>query len=199
MDKIEMRRRVLELNTNEDYKQLATQMLAVSVPWFFSDKYKECAQQKYTEFKIYIAEKFRVNATEITLAGSAWFGFSLSPKKNYRDFNEDSDIEIVIISERLFDLFWDCYLKELIEGRLGGDVYTNLSKNTFKRFVDYEADNPLHIKQSFYKDFQKQINGYAKDLQVNFDFPSRIGYRIYKSCEDYKLGIIHNLRDLRRG
>ena len=73
----------------------------------------------------------------------------------------------------------------------------DLSKNTFKRVVDYKTDEPLNISQTFYRNFRKQINGYARDLQVNFDFPSKMGYRIYRSWEDYRMNIIHNLKDIK--
>lgn len=197
MEKEELKRRINAVNTSLEYEELAELLLATPIPWFFIDKYGEQASSKYSEFKVYIANKFKVTVNNVSLAGSAWLGYSLTPKKHFRDFTENSDVDIVIVSQKIFNSFWDCYFKELTAGSLCGEIYVNLSKNTFKRFVDYKADEPLNISQSFYKNFRKQINGYARDLQVNFDFPSRIGYRVYRSWEDYKLNIIHNIRDLK--
>lgn len=197
MDKEELKTRIREINTSLEYAELADRLLATSIPWFFINKYGDKASDKYSEFKVYIASKFRVTSNDVSLAGSAWFGYSLTPKKHFRDFTENSDIDIVIVSQKIFNSFWDCYFKELTIGSLSGEIYVDLSKNTFKRFVDYKADEPLNISQAFYKNFHKQINGYAKDLQVNFDFPSRIGYRVYRSWEDYKLNIIHNIKDIK--
>lgn len=199
MEKEELKKRIAELNKSSEYAELAERLLSIPIPWFFVNKYGENAAQKYSEFKLYIANKFGVTANDVCLAGSAWLGYSLSPDQDFSDFNDESDIDIVIVSERNFNLFWDCYLKELITGALHGKTYEWLSKNTFKRFVDYRADEPLSISQSFYISFQKKINGYAKDLQVNFDFPSEIGYRIYKSWADYKTNIIHNFKDIQGG
>ena len=199
MDKYELQRRVRELNSYEEYAELADQLLATPVPWFFKNRYGEQAIDKYSEFKIYMAHKFKITSNNVSLAGSAWMGYSLTPKNKFRDFNEHSDIDIVIISQKLFYSFWDCYFEELTKGLLFGDVYNNISKNTFKRFVDYKADESLKISQKFYKDFCKQISGYARDLQVNFDFPSKIGYRVYRSWEDYKMNIIHNIKDIKAG
>ena len=197
MDKEELKRLISELNTPEQYEALANRLISTSVPWFFISKYGEESITKYSEFKWYMSSKFGITSNDVSLAGSAWLGYSLNPKKNFRDFQEGSDIDIVIVSQRLFNLFWDCYFKELTRGALSGEIYVDLSKNTFKRFVDYQADEPLNISQTFYRNFRKRINGYARDLQVNFDFPSRIGYRIYRSWEDYRMNIIHNLKDVK--
>lgn len=196
MDKEEFKTLVSELNTATQYEDLANQMLSKPVPWFFIDKFGEQALDKYSQFKMYMARKFKVNAINISLGGSAWLGYSLSPKKKFKDFDDNSDIDIVIVSEKMFNLFWNCYLKELTQGTLRGTIYDNISKNIFKRFIDYKADSCLNISQTFYVRFQKDINGYAKDLQINYDFPSNIGYRIYKSWEDYEANVIHNLKDL---
>lgn len=197
MDKEILKRKINELNTTSQYEELADQILSRPIPWFFIDKYEDQAMDKYSEFKQYMAIKFGVTSNDISLGGSALFGYSLSPSKSFRDFNDNSDIDIVIVSEKIFGLFWDCYLKELIVGSLHGSSYEGLSKNTFKRFVDYKDDEALSISQSYYVNFRKRINGYARDLQVNFDFPSEIGYRIYRSWTDYRINIIHNLRDLK--
>lgn len=199
MNKEELQRRIRLLNSHEQYAELADQLLATPVPWFFINKYGEQSMDKYSEFKIYMANKFKITANDVSLAGSAWMGYSLTPKNHFRDFTERSDVDIVIINQKLFYSFWDCYFEELTKGVLFGDLYVNLSKNTFKRFVDYKADESLNISQKFYREFRKQISGYAKDLQVNFDFPSNIGYRVYRSWEDYKMNIIHNIKDIKAG
>lgn len=198
MFKEDFKRLITELNSTSEYEALANRMLSNPIPWFFIQKYGDQAPDKYSEFKVYMANKFSVTANDISLGGSAWFGYSLSPSKKFRDFGDNSDIDIVIVSDRIFNLFWNCYLKELVQGSLYGNNYDGISKNTFKRFVDYKADLNLDISQSFYINFQKKINGYAKDLQINFDFPCDIGYRIYKSWEDYRMNVVHNLKDLRR-
>lgn len=197
MNKDELKRRISEANTHDEYAGLANMLLSTPVPWFFVDRYGEQSIEKYSEFKVYISNKFRVTSNDISLAGSAWMGYSLTPTKHFRNFTDESDIDIVIISQRIFNSFWDCYFKELTKGSLSGEIYVDISKNTFKRFVDYKIDQPLNISQSYYKNFHKQISGYARDLQVNFDFPSRIGYRIYRSWEDYRMNVIHNLKDIK--
>lgn len=40
------------------------------------------------------------------VVGSAKYGFSLNPRKKFNDFNDDSDIDLVIINDLLFDKIW---------------------------------------------------------------------------------------------
>ena len=121
----------------------------------------------------------------------------MSPNKNFRNFNKESDIDIVIVSRKLFENFWDCYLNGLVYKKLLGVSYENISKNTFKRYVHYQDNANSNFKASFYVNFQKQVSGYAKDLQIGFDFPEHIGYRIYRSWDDYNLAMIHTLKDIK--
>jgi len=63
-------------------------------------------QIEYVIWKSRLAEKIGVDGRAITLIGSASVGFSLSPEKNYREFNEESDIDIAIVSAHHFELAW---------------------------------------------------------------------------------------------
>ena len=105
MDKEELKRLIVEANTPEQYETLANRLISTSVPWFFTSNYGEDAIAKYSEFKWYMSSKFRITANDVSLAGSAWLGYSLNPKKNFRDFREGSDIDIVIVSQKLFNSF----------------------------------------------------------------------------------------------
>ena len=63
--------------------------------------------------------------------------------------------------------------------------------------MHYQDNVQSTFNASFYVNFQKQVSGYAKDLQIGFDFPEHIGYRIYRSWDDYNLSMIHTLKDLK--
>jgi len=47
----------------------------------------------------------------ITIVGSAKIGFSLSPHNFPRNFSDESDIDVLIVDERLFDQVWSTVLK----------------------------------------------------------------------------------------
>lgn len=197
MEKEYFKDRVEKLNSDKDFKDFATEILSETIPWFFQDKFKAEAPKQYSRFKLYMSKKFKITPNDVSLGGSSLLGFSLSPHKQFRDFNENSDIDIVIVSQKLFEKFWDCYLNGLVYKKLLGNSYNNIAKNTFKRYVHYQDNVQSTFNASFYVNFQKQVSGYAKDLQIGFDFPEHIGYRIYRSWDDYNLSMIHTLKDLK--
>ena len=53
-----------------------------------------------------IAQQLEIDPNDIIMSGSASVGVSLSPHKLLREFNEESDIDIGIISEHYFDIAW---------------------------------------------------------------------------------------------
>jgi hypothetical protein len=62
--------------------------------------------EHYFELKEAVAQKFMVHPNEVVVVGSAKLGFSIAPKKRYRQFLSDSDIDVAIVSSALFDRFW---------------------------------------------------------------------------------------------
>ncbi len=80
-----------------------------NVPYFFAKD-----MDLYFEIKKKISEFYSISITNIYLVGSGQFGFSMSSEKDYRDFvweesTEElaSDLDIAIISNKLFDEYWD--------------------------------------------------------------------------------------------
>lgn len=71
--------------------------------------YGDCAaisQTQYFDLRSEVAEKYEVHPNEVLVVGSAKLGFSVAPKKRYRHFTDTSDIDVVIVSARLFDQIW---------------------------------------------------------------------------------------------
>lgn len=58
------------------------------------------------QLKEEISNFFKIEFRDVVLVGSAQLGFSIKPKQLFRLFNDDSDIDIAIISERLFVQVW---------------------------------------------------------------------------------------------
>ena len=69
----------------------------------------ECAvisNEEYFRLRNVVASKFDIHPNDVLVVGSGKLGFSIAPKKRYRPFNDDSDLDVVIISETFFDLVW---------------------------------------------------------------------------------------------
>jgi hypothetical protein len=54
----------------------------------------------------HVSEALGVPGENITIVGSAKIGFSLNPNNFPREFSDASDIDVVVVSEELFDRVW---------------------------------------------------------------------------------------------
>lgn len=71
--------------------------------------YGDCAvisQNQYLSLRSEVAEKYGIHPNEVLVVGSAKLGFSIAPMKRYRHFTDTSDIDVVIVSAKLFDQIW---------------------------------------------------------------------------------------------
>lgn len=84
-------------STRNDMEWLIHKHLIRTPAYIFLDNQDK--EQKLAEI---LKNYFNINYKDFIIVGSAQLGFSLNPQKNYRDFNESSDIDIAIINQNLF-------------------------------------------------------------------------------------------------
>ena len=60
----------------------------------------------YIKWKEELSKKINIDSSAIIFTGSAGCGFSLNPNKNYKKFDDDSDIDLALISSHYFDISW---------------------------------------------------------------------------------------------
>jgi len=87
---------------------------------------------KYYELKERIARQFNTHPHNVIMVGSAKLGFSIAPKKNWKVFNEESDIDIVIVSESAFTSFWSKLF--LFNENIS---HEKAEEENYKKFKDY--------------------------------------------------------------
>ena len=63
-------------------------------------------QKKYFFFKHKLSEKLDIHTNDIEIVGSARLGFSLNREKFGKPFGKESDIDVAIVSNRLFERAW---------------------------------------------------------------------------------------------
>lgn len=73
------------------------------VPFIFSDNWK-----LYRWWRKELGQRLGIDPREITLTGSACVGHSLSPTKGLRPFDQQSDVDVAIVSEWHFSEAWHC-------------------------------------------------------------------------------------------
>jgi hypothetical protein len=81
----------------DSHNVLAKVFLLEGTPYVF-----ESSPMKYVIFREQVAERFSVGSQDVCIVGSAKLGFSPSPIKFGRQFKEESDVDVVVISEELF-------------------------------------------------------------------------------------------------
>ncbi len=105
--------------------------LIFGTPYIFAQD-----EDGYYGLKKQVANFFAENQRNIFMCGSAKLGFSISPGKLWRpidgDPTKDSDIDIVIVSDRVFDKYW----KSILEYKDTQISYNSKDKNN-EEFLDY--------------------------------------------------------------
>ncbi|MBK8915086.1 MAG: hypothetical protein IPM64_10900 [Phycisphaerales bacterium] len=87
---------ILQLDTHQI---LAKVFLLEGTPYVF-----ENSPMRYIVFKEQVADRFDIGSQDVCIVGSAKLGFSPSPHQYGKPFAETSDVDVVIISNSLFDL-----------------------------------------------------------------------------------------------
>ncbi len=67
---------------------------------------RQLTDDAYYKLKATVAEKFDIHPSEVIVVGSTKLGFSIVPGKRFRPFGDSSDIDVAIISPKLFDYVW---------------------------------------------------------------------------------------------
>lgn len=87
----------------------------------------------YFELKNMVADQFNISTTKIVMVGSAKLGFSIAPHKLWKKFDDESDIDIVVISESLYDQYW----KELLDFNIDVKARTGTEDSNYRKFLEY--------------------------------------------------------------
>lgn len=141
--------------------------------------------ENYIDWKERLSTLIGVDSKAIVFTGSSSVGFSLNPKKNFKPFQNDSDIDVAIISSHYFDIAWH-FLRNIGPKyhRLKPAVQNAITEHR-ERFIYHgtiATDRIVHILP-FGKEWVNAMNEMitldpTKDREINF--------RIYKDFEALK-------------
>lgn len=112
--------------TNEEFVE---RYIWFGTPAIFAD-----CEQKYYNLKGEISTQFPVKSkSNIIVVGSAKLGFSIAPRKRFRDIQDDSDIDVAIIDEDLFDSYWE----RLFEFNINIKSRSERDEELYQKFLQY--------------------------------------------------------------
>jgi hypothetical protein len=162
--------------------------------------YGECfalSQDAYFDLKNCVGQKFGIHASEILVVSSAKLGFSIVPDKRYRPFGENSDIDVVLCSNALFDTFWqdifDCWTR--------GELWPGLDEFRKYLFRRWMGPDKLLPAKSFER--SQEWWEFFRQLTATGNFgPYKISGALYKSwhfLESYQQKCVRDCKLLEGG
>ncbi|HHT03588.1 MAG TPA: hypothetical protein GX005_04610 [Bacteroidales bacterium] len=163
--------------------------------WYF-EKVSQESSKVYDDFKRFISRKLNVPFNNISIVGSAKTKYSFSPNKNFSEFHEKSDFDLIIVSSKIFNSLWQAYRNIASSAHLNG--YGHIASNIFNNFISIKEDDP-NYGNKIIEDWQKTILEFKAELQLTFEITHEINYRIYsdwESVEDYHLKGLRKLKTL---
>ena len=161
--------------------------------WIFKTIFDSEWYIKYDEFKKYISKRLNIHYNDIGIAGSAKLGISLNPKKDFKVFDKSSDIDIIIVSRKLFNEFWEQYLNDSYNPTMG---IRNLSKVSFCIFRKYLTLDGFR-NNAYYNQWQRLTGGFEKDIQLQFQIENDVNYRIFESWDSVKMYYVSSINKLK--
>jgi hypothetical protein len=104
-ERIEKFKAILEGSEHEEV--IVQKYIVHGTPYIFKDN-----EDKYFDLKREIAAHFSrhyssIHYNNIHMVGSAKLGFSIAPSKLWKPFDFESDIDVVIVSSKLFEKIWE--------------------------------------------------------------------------------------------
>ncbi len=165
--------------------------------WYYKNYLKISDYSRiYDDMKRYIANKLSIHVNDIAVFGSAKIGFSLNPYKDFRDFWDKSDFDIVLVSRGLFYHFWNAYLEMHSNQRFIAN-YKRITSALFRQFICLDG---LDDSSQAFSDWNKKTGGFQKDLQLLYHVKDHtVNYRIFDSWDAVQRYYVRNLDDLKRG
>ncbi|HUP79561.1 MAG TPA: hypothetical protein VM260_13500, partial [Pirellula sp.] len=98
-------REAVASSTRNSHESVVRFLLTEGIPFAFRDR-----PALFEALRAWLGEYLTVCPKEITLIGSARIGFSLASPPDYgRAFNENSDLDLSVVSLSLFEKFYDSF------------------------------------------------------------------------------------------
>lgn len=128
------------------------------------------------DFKMLVSDAFDIGFNNTVMVGSAKLGMSLSPEKFLKHFTDEgdnqSDIDIAIVSTQLFDYFWRLF--RMSYNITNKKYYRYISRGIYRGYI---SDTDLLNIDECRVEWIKKSNAATKSLQRDMYFKHEIHYR----------------------
>lgn len=164
--------------------------------WLFENSDLDEISSSYLDFRSTIGNVIDVDEQDIRLVGSTKYGVSMSPNpdKLFRPFNDESDLDVLIVSEKLFIEIWNEFRNAYYNGY--GWVKKRHSGDIFRRFLYLVGGD--QYQTTYLRDASKRMDGLAREVLLRTGLSRPLKYRIYASWDDAVGYHSHGVRKLQR-
>ena len=155
---------------------------------------------KMDYFKEIVSSALEINFHSLQMVGSAKTGYSLSPNKIFRPFHcevgeeESSDIDIAIVSSRLYGEYW-YKLRHQKQVYYDTVYYNRLATSIYKGFIN---EKDLLKINGVKNDWESKVQPLNIRLQDRLGFVHPVTYRIYRSWEDLEDYQIYSIKKAKK-
>ena len=175
-----------DLSTNS-FEFVSSKWIFERIPYVFNDNY-----ELFLNTKLKIAEGIKVDSCSIFFVGSSSVGFSLNPQKNMKPFDEDSDIDIAVVSHYYFDIAWRT-IQDIDITSIPYSIQTSI-KDHRERLIYWET--VALEKVLGYMPFAKEWLCVLEKLQQSGIFHNRkVSFRLYRNHEALRRYHINNFKN----
>lgn len=161
--------------------------------WYFQ-RFTDNSSVAYDEFRKFISLKLNIPFNNISIVGSAKTRFSFSPKKDFKEFDDSSDFDLVIVSNEAYKKIWGAYRSISLQTFLPD--FARKCSNIFYGFVSIKDSDPTFGNDAL-EEWQRAVRTFKADIQLKFNIQHDINYRIYsdwESVQDYHVKGIAKLK-----
>lgn len=139
-----------------------------------------------------INSKLGIAYHNVLMVGSGKIGCSLSPNKDFKEFDDDSDIDIAIISSNLFNEIWNKIRTASMTEHI---QYKPIASSVFRGFINEKQFCDIDFARQYWNN---QIADLNRCIQEEIKIYHSVNYRIYRSWEDLEFYHINGINILKK-
>lgn len=186
---------LIDFIKNHDVMEIYYKYLIGQDVWYFIDQ-DGSHSEKYDDFKKFISRKLDVPFNNIAIVGSAKTKFSFSPKKEFKEFCDNSDLDLIIVSKYYYKKIWNAYREISQEAYLHG--FNTKANNIFNGFIGIKDTDETYGNEDL-NEWQRLVRTFKAELQLKFSVSHEINYRIYADWESVQNYHIRGINKLKEG
>ncbi|ACK66622.1 conserved hypothetical protein [Rippkaea orientalis PCC 8801] len=184
------------LENDDQLIDLCRKKILHGIPYIFQGR-----EDEYYNFRNKISQEFDIDFHEVFITGSAKLGFS--PRKR-KEFDYDSDIDVAIVSLKLYDKILDIIYNYQMELRRSRTAITERELTMYHQFLEYTAMGwirpdklpisfKVHQLKNNWFEFFKSIS-YGQSEVGNYKVSAGV-FKTYKHLEQYIVSDFKQLKN----